>query len=977
MRHYSSNHCLRTARIVIPGDISNKAVTVTSSNCISDCILINARSLKNKLFDFRKLLRDAGSAIVFVTETWLDNTVTDGMLDPDSLYTFYRRDRPCTFGGGVMAAVPKGFNTYQIAIPNQFLNVEVVCFEMITTLDTFRFIVSYRPPEFNASGRDYMHKLYDCFTYLCDTSHTVVLVGDFNLRLIDWSVPSAVDDSIHSLFLDFCNEFGFSQFVNSPTREDSILDLVLSNDPYIVSSLNLSSSFSTSDHCTVNFSLVLDNHDSSTGKCSPVYDFDSINVDITTLTNALLCHPFNESIVLTGSADEVWDQFIKPVYAAIRQCVPTKVKTNKARKFAAKKKRYPNHINRAVNKKAALWRKLRIDKSAANKAAYSCQAALCRKLIFEYQKSLELLLIKKDNLGSFYRFINKQLSSKSGIGPLKSSANNIVTNDCEKAKMFSNYFSSVFTSDDGVVPVFNQRVPDGVGLDTVIFSSDLICKAVNKFRNGSASGPDGIPPSFLKQFKGVLSGPLCILFRYLFDLNELPVEWKSANITPVFKKGLSSDISNYRPISLTSTFCKLFERLVQQQLLQYLYHHKLITRHQHGFLARHSTCTQLLECINDWSLALRNRHAVDAVYFDFAKAFDTVSHTKLLQKLSCYGINGSLLNIISNFLNDRCQRVVLPDGTSDSKIVTSGVPQGSVLGPLLFLLYINDIADYFTDKVCIKLFADDIKIYFEIVNDTDPAIFQSSINYISEWADIWQLQLAPAKCQHIRVGLARNATNVQYSLNNNILSTADKCRDLGVIVDSHLTFNEHIDSIVSRAHLRASQILRCFASKDPETLFKAFTTYVRPLLEYCSPVWSPVTIGNINRIESVQRRFTKRLNGLAFVPYDERLLLLNAERLEIRRLRTDLITCYKIMHGYVDMTVNDFFTFNTNSNTRGHPFKLFVPDSRINARAHFFCVNVISLWNDLPDHIVCSVSLNCFVSQLKNFDLSRCILGRV
>ena len=680
---------------------------------------------------------------------------------------------------------------------------------------------------------------------------------------------------------------------------------MLSNDQYIVNSLNVCAPFSTSDHCMVEFTLVLNNHDSATGNCLPVYDFDSAEVDLATLNNALLDHPFNTT-TLTGNADEVWDLFIIPVYAVIQQSVPTRTKNDPKRKCSAKKKRYPNHVNRAIRKKAALWRKLRIDKSPINKAAYHCQAALCRKLIFEYNKSAELYVIGKDNLGSFYRFVNKRLSCKSGIGPLRTSNNCVVTDDCEKAKMFSEYFSSVFTFDNGIVPSFNPRVPNTVSFTDVIFSPVLINRAISKFKNGSSSGPDGIPSSFLKKFKNVLSGPLCVLFQYLFELNELPAVWKRANITPIFKKGLSSDVLNYRPISLTSSFCKLFERIVHQQLLQYLHQHKLITRHQHGFLARHSTCTQLLECINDWSLALRNHHATDVVYFDFAKAFDTVSHVKLLQKLKCYGIDGSVYNVLENFLSGRCQQVVLPNGTSDSKLVTSGIPQGSILGPLLFLLYINDIADYFTNNVCIKLFADDIKIYFEIVNESDPAIFQNSINYIHDWAETWQLQLALNKCHHLRISLNKLDSNTIYHLNNSPLNTVDVCRDLGVQVDPRLTFNQHIDYIVSRAHLRANQILRCFASKHPQTLFKAFATYVRPLLEYASPVWSPITIGNINKIESVQRRFTKRLNGLGFVPYDERLFLLNTDRLEIRRLRSDLITCYKIIKGSIDMVTNDF-----------------------------------------------------------------------
>jgi len=191
-----------------------------------------------------------------------------------------------------------------------------------------------------------------------------------------------------------------------------------------------------------------------------------------------------------------------------------------------------------------------------------------------------------------------------------------------------------------------------------------------------------------------------------------------ANVTPVFKKGLASVVSNYRPISLTSVFSKLFERVIHEQMLDYLLRNGLISSQQHGFLAKHSTCSQLLETVNKWSIALKNCNIVDAVYFDIAKAFDTVDHVKLIHKLQAYGIHGSSLSLIAYFLDGRSQRVKLPGDASTWKTVLSGVPQSSVLGPSLFLLYINDITDLFHDNVLIKLFADDIKIYMEIKNNS-------------------------------------------------------------------------------------------------------------------------------------------------------------------------------------------------------------------------------------------------------------------
>ncbi len=215
-----------------------------------------------------------------------------------------------------------------------------------------------------------------------------------------------------------------------------------------------------------------------------------------------------------------------------------------------------------------------------------------------------------------------------------------------------------------------------------------------------------------------------------------------------------------------------------------------------------------------------------------------------------------------------------------------------------------------------------------------------------------------------------------FYLHTKLLNSCTSCRDLGVIVDSRLSFVEHINSIVAKAHLRASQILRCFLSRDPFILIKAFNVYVRPLVEYCSPVWSPTAIGSINKIESVQRWFTKRIKGLSHLTYDERLSELNNERLELRHLRADLLMCFKIVHNTVDLALKDFFTFNNLSITRGNSLKLNVPISRINARADFFAVRIISLWNNLSDDVVNSSNISIFATKINSLDLSFAIIGK-
>lgn len=264
----------------------------------------------------------------------------------------------------------------------------------------------------------------------------------------------------------------------------------------------------------------------------------------------------------------------------------------------------------------------------------------------------------------------------------------------------------------------------------------------------------------------------------------------------------------------------------------------------------------MLECINDWSIALNIRNSVDVVYIDFQKAFDSVVHSKLIHKLSAYGIVGNLLTWITSFLINRSQSVRVGNCYSDFIPVLSGVPQGSVLGPLLFLLYINDIVDLFGNNLTVKLFADDVKMYINISDVKNVNILQDGLFALSRWASDWQLNISIKKCALLHLG--RNNLLYDYAIDGSVLPNVSEIRDLGVKVDSRLCFSAHYADIAAKAHQRAGLIVRCFKSRDPFLLFRAFTTYVRPILEYCSPVWSPVYKKDIIKLEAVQRRFTKK-----------------------------------------------------------------------------------------------------------------------
>ena len=274
-----------------------------------------------------------------------------------------------------------------------------------------------------------------------------------------------------------------------------------------------------------------------------------------------------------------------------------------------------------------------------------------------------------------------------------------------------------------------------------------------KLRTNSAGGPDMLSPLFVNKVSGFIASPLTFMFEEFFRNSFVPPVWRTAFVRPIFKSGDSSSVNNYRPVSLTCTCCKIMESIVSDQLLDYLSDNNLITKHQHGFIKKRSTCTQLLESFQDWTLSLRDKKCLDVLYLDFSRAFDSLVHSKLLCKLSAYGIQYELLHWIESFLRDRSQQVLIDGQLSAPTSVKSGIGQGSILGPLFFVLFINDIGDCVDNLTTCKLYADDVKLYTSFDWGSDPDSLHASLSGIQQWATAWQLKLNPMKCSVLHLNL--------------------------------------------------------------------------------------------------------------------------------------------------------------------------------------------------------------------------------
>ena len=600
-------------------------------------------------------------------------------------------------------------------------------------------------------------------------------------------------------------------------------------------------------------------------------------------------------------------------------------------------------------RKHCLWRRLKADPNRSTlRDQYSKAESRCRLLVRNYEIRKENDVIKSNNLGKFYRFVNGRLANKCGIGILKDENGIPVTDAVKRAELLNNYFCSVCTQDDGTAPEFKcNKLTAGTSIDNVTFSETSIKRAIAKLKPNLASGMDGLPPLLVKKLSSSLLEPLTLLYTSFLSVGRIPDEWRRAVVMPIHKSGPADDVSNYRPIALTCVFSKIMERVVASAISGYMFKHGLISKQQHGFLAKRSTSTNLVESLNDWTLAVNNRQVVSVAYIDYKKAFDSVCHSKLFIKLNAYGITGSLLLWLKDFLHNRSQVTRVGDVYSSENCLVSGIVQGSCLGPLLFMIYINDVTDALGSDCTCQLFADDLKLYsVASIASNNTLVIQDSLDKLCQWSDLWQLTISHKKCSVMSIGCHVN--DDCFKLEGQTVQSVNTVRDLGVHFCSNLTFTSHINAIVAKAHARASLIHKCFLSRDVSTLTKAFVTYVRPILEYATVIWSPYHIGEIAKLESVQRRFTKRLVGLRYMTYSDRINFLELDSLEERRLRFDLMFAYKILFGLVNVNWCNMFSFNVRTATRGHSYKLYAETSRVNVRHNFFCNRVVNVWNRLP-----------------------------
>ena len=740
--------------------------------------------------------------------------------------------------------------------------------------------------------------------------HSLILCGDFNFPDVQWplrNVPSALTEFRRTLELH-----ALTQHVNQPTRGTAILDLVFTSSDVACTGVQvipplLSSSHQTqSDHDIVAATLCITVSSNPPSVQPRRYDYT--HVDWPTFQLEL----DSRSWVSVWQAPDVslcWNAFADTVLQTVNECVP-------------KRKVFRNHgprrlpwytacIKAALDVRHAKWKAYKTCPSALTCAEFKKSRNAACSLIRNARRNYEerIATFAQGNIKVFFAYANHNRINTKSIAPLLQADGSRTESTSEIVELLNTYFSSVFTPTDSQQPSVNSTNTLKYTFDEGEVRRSLESLSVNK-----AAGPDGINNLVLQKNSMTLAPLLTKLFQLSLDTGQLPDAWREANVTPLHKSGRKDQQENYRPVSLTSCVCKIMERFVYDWITDYLDFICPLNATQHGFQRRKSCVTQLLEHYNTITSALENHRCADVIYLDFSKAFDKVSHSLLLNKLHARQLPLQLINWIQAFLTNRRQRVVIDGEASGWLPVTSGVPQGSVLGPLLFGIFIDDLDNILTNGTIIGKFADDTKLT-QVFNfnpvDAAPATpatlhLQTSLNQVLQWCDTWKLPLNIKKCVVLHYGLHNPCAD--YSINGSLLPISACTRDLGVMMSNSGKFREHCEQLAAKARRLTGLMLRTFHSRQSNVILPVYKSLIRPLLEYATAIWSPHYRSDIKEIESVQEYVTRRIQGLSKFSYSARLSTLRLSTLENRRSYFDLVECHKMIHGSVRHAVNSYIS---------------------------------------------------------------------
>ena len=935
----------------------------------------NVSGIKSQISPLRASIHTSDYDVIILLETWFNSNIFSSELF-DSTWNVFRRDR-CDVnndprnGGGVLIAVKNDILCETIELQDNSGTENITVRLKIGA--TFVYMNSvYLPPNLDSTKYESYISVIEELSANLNPTDELLVFGDFNLNDVTW-IPDDENECImnaHDVTADK-SEYILSHLLNCGLNQlndnGNVLDLVFS---------------SFIDDITVEISSHPIKKHSVAHKALEIV-FNMKEHSVPNIIQEEYFYDFrraSSAIILNGLNSFDWSSLLNSYdanfCANVLNDILSEVLITQAPKKKRKRKNGAPWLNDTVRNARNL--KNRAYKTFVRnglESDYIQYLNLCdnfndiNKIAYDSYLSRKAGELKKSPR-SFWKFVNDN-KKKNSIPTLLYSHDTTISTTKDKCDLFADFFQTVYKQYEPVPAEDHASTENLFEVNDLTPTEEEVLSALLKLDTNKGGGPDGISNTFLKMIATAIAKPLSHVFKVSLQSGTFPTIWKKSFIIPIHKSGSRSNVTNYRGIAILNGIPKLLEHLICGKFTSFL--RDCFDMNQHGFLKKRNTETNLVSFLHYVINNMENGGQVDAIYTDFSKAFDRVHHGILRNKLRKLGVPQLFVDWSSSYLTGRIQNVRIDSCISKDVIVYSGVPQGSIIGPILFTCFINDcpITDCFY-----AMYADDLKLFRKINGIEDAHLLQSSLVELVTWCKINQMELNIDKCKCISF-TRRNTNNItiyNYDIDGKYLARSNVINDLGVMVDSELRMNDHICHIVNKARRNLGFMKRQARQfNDPFVNKALYCALVRPTLEYCSVVWNPHTLAQINVVESVQKQFLLfALNGLGWrdqyvlPPYQHRLTLLNMETLQDRRKRYDGVFMFKLMTNLLDSPyLQSTITHNSSSYNTRNRCVLTQAQHSTSYGYNETMTRLTRLYNENPDAFMNQHTLNSFKINFK------------
>ena len=968
------HHNLKTLLIIgcverNPGPTHSKKLKICHVN-------INSITADGRLDELDYFVNNNDIDILALSETKLDDSIHPSLFHLTNFHTPFTKHRT-RHGGGVATYIRSNLPSSRL-MTLETDGIEWTWTRTKVKTDTFIICTLYMPPNMTADKQDdFIDKLTDSVTQAQTFSPTaIIIIGDFNAGNIFLDMQTHGRRTVTAFdtkLKDTLDGLNLTQIINTPTRitDDTanLLDLIVTDNTEIITDYGLLPSFSSIDHIPVTVTLNSDISDNSQTQFKEIWDFNRLDAD--KLTRTLMDVDWNH--VLDCDIDSATEKFTSAILTAATTAIPKKT----VRTRRNDKPWMTNELRRNIRKRDRLFKQAqrgqntRHNTDEANKTRWSkwrqqrnLVTALNKRLRNDYIETKARALIETKRDPFTYHKILKSLVGRQyhkDIPTLETDKGDLVTNEELKATMFNEHFvfQTNLDTDTLVLPlgeINDKRITE---LGQIQVTEQQVLKALNSLDSHKSTGPDNVPTKLLKLIAILIYEPLTKLFNKSLQSGTFPKIWKEAFVTPIFKNsGSPSDVRQYRPISLLSCLSKILEKLVYSSIYSHLTENNLLSDRQSGYRAGHSTQLQLTYLTHNIYRYLDSGRDVTAIYLDISKYFDKIWHEGLLYKCKNeFFISGSLFSWLKSYLTDRTQRVRVGDAFSTTKMTKAGVPQGSVLGPLLALMYLDGLRHNLTNEIL--LYADDTSIHashttedIDVVQDS----LQRDLDNIDGYAKQWAIQFNITKTvqQTFSHKLHPTVPTLHFA-GQNIPTDTETHKHLGITFSTDLRFHNHVNNIIKKANIAMSPLYPIAKHIHRNILSLIYTTYVRPHLDYCDIVFDGhITVNDELRLERVQRRAARLVTGTPPRTSTDRLRQdLGWETLKTRRRLHKLHFFHKLsstVHQqpeYIKHILPQTRITNTRRTLRNHT-TLTLPPNKTTSFQRSFIPATTRLWNTLP-----------------------------